>query len=131
VYIQLVGDGVFHTGPRDLHNPVGQPVHTEGRIVDVRVVKRRTAQANKVSRDIGERGLRIAGRQKSNLFIAGVQFQRSVGVSGQQQHGPVVGDGGSERLRQEWGYRRPIDVGGSRRVGYRHGIFDVAVNGVD
>jgi hypothetical protein len=45
-HIHLVGDGVFHAGPRDLHNPVGQPVRAVGRINDVRVVERETAQAN-------------------------------------------------------------------------------------
>ena len=76
-HIQFVGYGVFRTGPHDLENLVTKTVHAEGRIVDVRVVERVAALANEVSRDIGKSGLRIAGRGISNVFVTGVQLQRS------------------------------------------------------
>ena len=82
-HIQFVGNGVFHTGPHDVQSPVTKTIRTEGRIVDIRVVERHTVLAKKASRDIGKSGLRIAGRHKSDLFITGVQLQRSDGVFGQ------------------------------------------------
>src|SRR5262249_27724646 len=53
-HIQFIGDGVFHAGPHDVQNPVTKTVHTEGCIVNIRVVERDTAQAKKGSRDIGK-----------------------------------------------------------------------------
>src|SRR5262249_14638388 len=51
-HIHLVGNGVFDAGPIDVENPVSKTGGTERRIVDVRVVKCLTAQANEVSGDI-------------------------------------------------------------------------------
>ncbi len=82
-HIQFVGDGVFRTSPQDVPNPVAKTVDTEGPIVNVRVVDRGTSLAKKGSRNIGESGLRIAGRRKSNSFVTAVQVQRSDRVFGQ------------------------------------------------
>src|SRR6266403_4965148 len=130
-HIQFIRDGVFRTGPHDLQDPVTKAVHSEGRIVDIRVVERCTALTKKASRDIGKSGLRIAGRQKSKMFVTGVYLQRSIRVFGDKHHGFIVGDRRRERLWQERGYRHPKGVIASRRKCDRHGISETAVDCVD
>ena len=71
-HIQIFGDGVLGADPHDLENLVAKTVHAEGGIVDIRVVERLAVLAKKVSRDIGESGLRIAGRHVPDVFVAGV-----------------------------------------------------------
>src|SRR5258705_13484121 len=130
-HIQVIRDGVFRTGPHDLQDPVTKAVHTEGGIVDIRVVERCTTQTKKASRDIGKSGLRIAGRHKSKMFVTGVYLQRSIRVFGDKHHGFIVGDRRRERLWQERGYRHPKGVIASRRKCARHGISETAVDCVD
>src|SRR5262249_43098969 len=96
--IYVVGDGVFRARPEPLQDPA---MNGEGRVVDVRVVDGGTATAKKVPRNIRKGGLGIARRRELNPFVASIQFQRPVGVSGQQHYAGIVGDRRSENLRKE------------------------------
>ena len=64
-----------------------------------------------ISRDIGERGLRVAGWRVLNPFVSAVEIKRSVTVFGKHHHAGVVGDRGGEKLRRERRYRHPVGVG--------------------
>jgi hypothetical protein len=128
---QPSGEKTCASGPHDMETFVTKTVHAEGCIVNIRVVERVTALAKKVSRDVGKGGLRIAGRHISDMFVAGIQLQRSDRVFGHKHHCAIVGDRCRERLRQERGYRHPIGVIASGRKCERHGISDIAVNCVD
>jgi hypothetical protein len=112
--IHVFGNSVFAPDPHDLQSLVPKTVHAEGGIVDIRVVEGGAGQAKKGSRDIGKSDLRIAGRHVSNIFVTGVQLQRSVRVFGHSHHGVVVGDLRREGLWQERGYRHAIGVIASR-----------------
>src|SRR5262249_60958518 len=74
-HVEIFGDGILAPEPHDSESLVAKSVHTEGCIVDIRVVERHTAQANKASGDIRKGDLRIAGRHIANMLVTGVQLQ--------------------------------------------------------
>jgi hypothetical protein len=77
-------------------------VSGEGRIVDIRVVDGGTANAYGISCDISKSGLGAAGRRGLNPFVATIQFDWPIGVSGEQHHASIIGDRRSKNLRKEW-----------------------------
>jgi len=110
--IQIVGYAVFDSGPYDLQMFVAEPcARAESCIADVRIVNGRTAEAEKIPRNIGKRGLGIAGRCVLDPFVTGINVEWSSGVFGEQHHTGIVGYCGSESLRQKRCYGHAAEGG--------------------
>src|ERR1700726_5029622 len=91
-HIQIVSDGVFHSGPEHMEQLVAG---VESRVSDVGAIDRIAGGAEEVSRDISKaraRSKTIAGGRILNEFVSGKQLEWPVAVFSNQHHARIVGE---------------------------------------